>query len=74
MPLQPMQKEKEQKKKPPLTYPTRCYVCGVRLIVVDDYGDYAKMVKRDGKLVRKSEQQWFDPDWVIQYHVKFKHR
>jgi hypothetical protein len=57
----------------PHGYYTRCYVCYVKLFVVDDYGDYNKKVMRDGKLVRKSEDRWFDADWVIQHHIRKAH-
>lgn len=58
---------------PPVYY-TRCWKCGERLKVVDDYGDYNVWEKNsDGKLVRKSEARWFDPDWVIARHIHKNH-
>lgn len=53
---------------------TRCPVCFFRLFVADgDYGDYNKMVMRDGKMVRKTEDRWFDADWIIQHHISKDH-
>jgi hypothetical protein len=54
-------------------YVTRCPICGCQLIAVDEYGDYNVMVKRDGKMVRKSENRWFDPDWIIERHIRVSH-
>lgn len=58
---------------PPIGFNTRCHVCFVSLFVVDDYGDYNKWVMRDGKLVRKSQDRWFDADWVIEHHIRTAH-
>ncbi len=58
---------------PPIGYLTRCPVCGTRLIAVDDYGDYNVFVTKNGQRVRKTEDRWFDPDWVINRHIRSAH-
>lgn len=58
---------------PQIGYKTRCHLCGQRFTTVDDYGDYNVFVKRDGNLVRKTEDRWFDPDWVLQRHIRLTH-
>lgn len=52
---------------------TRCYVCFTPLFAVDDYGDYNKWIEKNGKRVRKTDDRWFDPDWVIQNHIRKSH-
>lgn len=47
---------------PRIGYVTRCPRCGQRLTTVDDYGD------------PKSDDRWFDPDWVIERHIAKAHK
>lgn len=58
---------------PPIGYRTRCPLCGTQLVAIDEYGDYNVFVKRDGKMVRKSNDRLFDPDWIIERHINSAH-
>lgn len=58
---------------PPIGYRTRCPLCGKRLTTVDEYGDYNVFVRREGQMVRKSNDRLFDPDWIIARHIRQNH-
>jgi hypothetical protein len=46
-------------------YNTRCPECGIRLVVMDEW-QYDK--DKDGKTIK-----WFDPDRIIQQHIRKAH-
>jgi hypothetical protein len=46
-------------------YITRCYVCGVRIVIADEMQEDKD---KDGKVVK-----WFDPDRIVERHVRRSH-
>ena len=46
-------------------YVTRCYICGCKVVVADEWCE-DKLA--DGKVVR-----WFDPDRIVDRHIRRSH-